>query len=175
MARNGAGAARGPDAEGRCIGERGQGAVQQARAARGVLLLNQSGFDRGAPAAEINQRVEIIHEFLDMKDNAITQVKVGQEFLVRLRLRAAKRDSLPQLAVVDLLPGGVEAVLELRPQADSSAPGADPAAMNARRVGAAHRSGGEIGLVSGAHRRARRPAWCSTAMWARMPRRSCIA
>jgi hypothetical protein len=94
-------------------------------------LLNQSGFDRGVPAAEINQSVEVIHEFLDMQDNVITQVKVGQEFLVRLRLRAVKRDSLPQLAVVDLLPGGVESVLELRPQADSSASGVDPAKMNA--------------------------------------------
>jgi hypothetical protein len=91
-------------------------------------LLNESGFDRGVPPAEINRGIEIIHEFLDMKDTVITQAKVGQEFLVRLRLRATERDRLPQLALVDLLPGGVEAVLELRPQADSSAPGVDPIA-----------------------------------------------
>ena len=92
-------------------------------------VLNESGFDRNVPAAEINQGVEIIREFLDLKDNVITQVKVGEEFLVRIRLRATKRDRLPQIAVVDLLPGGVEAVLELRPPSDSSAPGADPATM----------------------------------------------
>jgi len=92
------------------------------------FVLNQSGFERNLPAAEMNQGVEIIREFLDLKtSNQITKVKVGEEFLVRLRLRATKRDRLPQLAVVDLLPGGVEAVLELRPPADSTTPGADPA------------------------------------------------
>ncbi len=50
---------------------------------------------------------------------------------MRIRLRATKADRLPQLAVVDLLPGGVEAVLELRPPADSSAPAADPATTGA--------------------------------------------
>ncbi len=37
------------------------------------------------------------------------------------------------VAVVDLLPGGVESVLELQPVADSSSPGADPA--SAQRTG----------------------------------------
>jgi uncharacterized protein YfaS (alpha-2-macroglobulin family) len=91
-------------------------------------VLNESGFERNMPAAEMNQGVEIIREFLDIKtNNPISKVTVGQEFLVRLRLRATKRDRLPQLAVVDLLPGGVEAVLELSPPSDSSTPGADPA------------------------------------------------
>jgi len=53
---------------------------------------------------------------------------VGDEFLVRVRLRATKRDFINQVAVVDLLPGGTEPVLELRPSADSSTPGTDPAA-----------------------------------------------
>jgi len=70
-------------------------------------------------------------------------VKVGEEFLVRLRVRAAKRDRVPQIAIVDLLPGGTEAVLELRPPADSSTPGADPAAS---RQGAGRYSGLPIGL-----------------------------
>jgi hypothetical protein len=94
-------------------------------------VLNESGFERNLPAAEMHQGIEIIREFVDMKDNVITQVKVGEEFLVRLRLRATQRDRLPQIAVVDLLPGGVEAVLELRPPSDSSAPGADPALTSA--------------------------------------------
>jgi len=95
-------------------------------------VLNQSGFERKMPGAEMNQGIEIIREFLDLKSsNPITKVKVGEEFLVRLRLRATKRDRLPQLAIVDLLPGGVEAVLELRPPADSSTPAADPATTGA--------------------------------------------
>jgi uncharacterized protein YfaS (alpha-2-macroglobulin family) len=90
-------------------------------------VLDQSGFERNMPAAETSQGVEIIREFLDLKMNPVTKVKVGEEFLVRLRLRATKGDRLAQLAVVDLLPGGVEAVLELRAPADSSTAGTDPA------------------------------------------------
>jgi len=41
-----------------------------------------------------------------------TQVKVGQEFWVRLRVRTTQRDRLSQIAVVDLLPGGVEPTLD---------------------------------------------------------------
>src|SRR5437764_12473102 len=67
--------------------------------------VNESGFDRNAPAAALNQGIEVIHEFLDMKGSVITRVKVGEEFLVRVRLRAVKRDRVPQIAVVDLLPG----------------------------------------------------------------------
>ncbi len=90
--------------------------------------INESGFDRNPPAAA-NQGIEVIHEFLDIRGNVVTRVKVGEEFLVRVRLRALKRDWVPQVAIVDLLPGGTEPVLELRPPADSSTPNADPATV----------------------------------------------
>jgi len=96
--------------------------------------LEQSGFDRVLPAAGVNEGVEVIHEFLDLQGNVITQVRVGQEFLARVRVRAMNRTGLSQIAVVDLLPGGTEAVLELQPAADSSSPAADPAS-SARGVG----------------------------------------
>jgi alpha-2-macroglobulin len=89
--------------------------------------LDESGFDRNPPAAAVSQGIEVIHEFLDLNGNPVTRVTVGQEFLVRVRLRATQRDRVPQIALIDLLPGGTEAVLELRPPADSSAPAADPA------------------------------------------------
>src|SRR5690606_22214851 len=41
---------------------------------------------------------------------SIDQVRVGDEFLVRLRLRAKDFDQVQQVAVVDLLPGGTEPV-----------------------------------------------------------------
>ena len=104
--------------------------------------VNESGFERKSPASAVDQGIEIIHEFLDLNGNPVAKVKVGEEFLVRLRLRATKRDRISQIAVVDLLPGGTEAVLELRPPSDSSTPDADPAAS---RQGAGH-SGLAIGL-----------------------------
>jgi uncharacterized protein YfaS (alpha-2-macroglobulin family) len=74
--------------------------------------INESGFDRNPPAAEISRDLEVIHEFLDMKGNVTTKVKVGEEFWVRLRLRSTNRDRVSQIAVVDLLPGGVEPTLD---------------------------------------------------------------
>jgi uncharacterized protein YfaS (alpha-2-macroglobulin family) len=90
-------------------------------------VINESGFDRNVPAAEIKQGIEVFREFLDMKGSPLVHPKVGEEFLVRLRLRATNRDRLYQIAVVDLLPGGVEPVLELQPPADTANAGADPA------------------------------------------------
>jgi alpha-2-macroglobulin len=86
---------------------------------------------------ELSQGVEIFREFLDVKGVPVTRVTVGEEFLVRLRLRTTRRDRLPQIAVVDLLPGGVEAVLELQPPADTSNAGVDPAVARARAAAAA--------------------------------------
>jgi hypothetical protein len=74
--------------------------------------IDESGFDRNPPASEVSQGLEVIHEFLDLNGNVTTQVKVGEEFWVRLRVRTTNRDYLYQAAVVDLLPGGVEPTLD---------------------------------------------------------------
>jgi hypothetical protein len=79
--------------------------------------------------------VEVFHEFLDLQGNVIAKATVGEEFLVRVRLRPTTRSRISQIAVVDLLPGGTEPVLELRPTADSSTPGADPASAPAANSG----------------------------------------
>jgi uncharacterized protein YfaS (alpha-2-macroglobulin family) len=91
--------------------------------------VDESGYDRNPPAAELSKGIEVIHEFLDSKGNAVAQIAVGQEFLVRLRLRATKLDRVEQVAVVDLLPGGMEPVIELQPPADTANAAADPAAV----------------------------------------------
>lgn len=91
--------------------------------------INESGYDRNPPVEETRQGVEIIHEFLDANGNPVSQVKVGQEFLIRLRIRSTQRDVVQQVAVVDLLPGGVEPRLELAPPADTANAGVDPAVM----------------------------------------------
>lgn len=97
------------------------------------FALTESGFDRGQPAADKSEGVEIVREFLDAKGKPVSRVAVGEEFLVRLRVRATTRERQPQIAIVDLLPGGVEPVLELQAPADSSVPGVDPA-MQRQRV-----------------------------------------
>jgi uncharacterized protein YfaS (alpha-2-macroglobulin family) len=90
-------------------------------------VLAESGFDRRPQTTEVRQGVEILRDFVDERGNVLTRVTVGQEFFVRLRLRALDRDAYRQIAVVDVLPGGVEPVLEVQAQANSSTPGEDPA------------------------------------------------
>ncbi len=99
--------------------------------------VNESGFDRALPAAEISQGIEVFREFLDAAGNPTTRVTVGQEFFVRLRVRAMKRDRQRQVVVVDLLPGGVEPVLELQPASSSGTPADDPALLRQRGAGGA--------------------------------------
>ncbi|MGF6111282.1 alpha-2-macroglobulin family protein [Pseudomonas frederiksbergensis] len=78
-------------------------------------MLSEAGFDRGT-LKPISNGLEIIHEYLDLDGKAVSKVSVGDEFLVRLRLRATDRDQVQQVAVVDLLPGGVEPVYRLPPE-----------------------------------------------------------
>jgi uncharacterized protein YfaS (alpha-2-macroglobulin family) len=91
------------------------------------FTLTELGFDRTPATAEIKQGVEILREFVDDKGNVLTRVAIGQEFFVRLRVRAIDRDRWQQIAIVDVLPGAIEPVLELQAPADSSTPGEDPA------------------------------------------------
>jgi len=97
--------------------------------APGYYVFNQSGFDRSPPTTDLSEGIEIVRDFLDAKGNPTSRVTLGDEFFVRLRVRATRRDRQPAIAIVDLLPGGVEAVLELQPSADSSTPDADPAQL----------------------------------------------
>lgn len=74
--------------------------------------LVESGFDQqSATLPEVKQGLEIQREYLDLTGKPLEKVKVGDEFLVRLRLRTVDKDYLSQIAVVDLLPGGVEPVI----------------------------------------------------------------
>jgi uncharacterized protein YfaS (alpha-2-macroglobulin family) len=74
--------------------------------------LTESGFDQqSATLPEVKQGLEIQREYLDVAGKPLEKIKVGEEFLVRLRLRTVDKDYLGQVAVVDLLPGGVEPVI----------------------------------------------------------------
>jgi uncharacterized protein YfaS (alpha-2-macroglobulin family) len=74
--------------------------------------LVESGFDQqSATLPEVKQGLEIQREYLDLTGKPLEKVKVGDEFLVRLRLRTVDKAYLSQVAVVDLLPGGVEPVI----------------------------------------------------------------
>ncbi|MED5526251.1 MAG: alpha-2-macroglobulin [Pseudomonadota bacterium] len=72
-------------------------------------LLSQEGFDQ-QPPEPFSQGLEVSRDYLSLDGQPLGKVKVGDEFLVRLRLRATNLDQLQQVVMIDLLPGGVEPV-----------------------------------------------------------------
>ncbi len=71
----------------------------------------ESGFERSVPKEVVSKGLEIIHEFLDAKGKVVTEAAVGDELTVRVRVRSTERNEVPQVALVDVLPGGLEPVL----------------------------------------------------------------
>jgi len=85
-------------------------------------VLSQTGYDTAMPKAVQDQGIEIVREYLGANGKPVTQAELGQEITVRLRLRALGADAIGSIAIIDLLPGGFEPVVQLPPPAaDSSA------------------------------------------------------
>jgi hypothetical protein len=77
-------------------------------------LVTQAGFDLALPKKEVKEGIEAMHEYLDLKGNAINTCKVGEEILVRVKARALASAQIHNSVAVDLLPGGFELVYEGR-------------------------------------------------------------
>jgi uncharacterized protein YfaS (alpha-2-macroglobulin family) len=86
--------------------------VRPGEGARAWYVLNESGFDRAAPREAQSNGLEVVREYLDDNGKPVTTIKQGDEVTVRLRLRALQQQAFGPVAVVDLLPGGFEAVLQ---------------------------------------------------------------
>lgn len=71
----------------------------------------ESGYEKALPKEAKSQGMEIIHEFLDAAGKVITEAALGEEVTVRIRVRSLERSQIAQVALVDLLPGGLEPVL----------------------------------------------------------------
>ncbi len=71
---------------------------------------SESGFERALPDKPLQQGMEIVHEVLNAAGQVITEAKLGDEVTVRVRVRSLDRAQIPQVALVDILPGGLEPV-----------------------------------------------------------------
>jgi hypothetical protein len=85
-------------------------------------MVSENGFDRKPPTDAVSDGLEIAQEITGLDSKPITQVKIGEEFKVKLTFRSTSRDKLSQVAIVDLLPGGLEPVLNARAEAEAPAP-----------------------------------------------------
>jgi uncharacterized protein YfaS (alpha-2-macroglobulin family) len=83
--------------------------------------LTQAGFARAVPTDEVKQGFELQREYRDAGGKAVTSVALGDELDVHLRVRATRPDGVNSVALVDLLPGGFEPVLEPPPNPDDAA------------------------------------------------------
>ena len=74
--------------------------------------VTEAGFDRHPPETILRQGIDIVRAYVDKDGQPLDRVRVGDTFTVRLTLRAGERDTGAEVAIVDLLPGGVEPVVE---------------------------------------------------------------
>jgi alpha-2-macroglobulin len=75
------------------------------------FAVTETGFDKQIPSTELRNGIEILREYVDSKGLPIKSLKVGDEVTVKLKFRATERDYVSNVALIDLLPGGFEAVL----------------------------------------------------------------
>ncbi len=81
-----------------------------------------AGYDKGLPDKEIKDRIEIQREYRDLKGAVTTKTEIGSEILVHVKVRSVGPGYHSNVAVVELLPGGFEVVLDKTRGASSSAP-----------------------------------------------------
>ena len=97
----------------------------------------EQGYERSLPAAATSQGMEVFHEVINAKGDTVTEVELGQEVFVRIRVRSLGQQSVANVALVDVLPGGLEPVLQAASDApEANAGGAAPnAPLWQRRLG----------------------------------------
>jgi uncharacterized protein YfaS (alpha-2-macroglobulin family) len=108
--------------------------------------VTETGFDKAVPKAEVRAGMEVLREFVDSAGKPVTTIVVGDEVTVRLKFRAIGRAFVPNVALIDLMPGGFEPVLETAAESAPQAqePAAAPAATSAVRGLAGSRSNWQI-------------------------------
>jgi uncharacterized protein YfaS (alpha-2-macroglobulin family) len=70
--------------------------------------LTQAGFDKNLPTTAIQQGIDVFREYRNAEDKVVTNVSLGEDMIVHIRVRANDGQSHSNIALVDLLPGGFE-------------------------------------------------------------------
>jgi len=70
----------------------------------------EAGFDRQISNKTVTDGLEVYRELLDKAGKPVTSTQLGDIVTVRLRVRSLRPESVTNVAVVDLLPGGFEVV-----------------------------------------------------------------
>jgi uncharacterized protein YfaS (alpha-2-macroglobulin family) len=70
----------------------------------------EAGFDRHVPTKPVTAGLEVHRELLDKDNQPVTRTKLGESIHVRLQARSVGDESITNVAIIDLLPGGFEVV-----------------------------------------------------------------
>ena len=89
--------------------------------------VTMAGFDKSLPQKEIKDGIEVQREYRDLKGNVITSTALGSEIEVHFKMRSVKSGYHSNVAIVDLLPGGFDVVIE------KSRPASQPAQVSEQR------------------------------------------
>jgi len=78
--------------------------------------VTQAGFDLDPPKDETKEQLEVQRELQTLEGRVVKEAELGSEVEVHLKLRSVQNGGTAHVAIVDLLPGGFEVVMD-RPQA----------------------------------------------------------
>ncbi|OCG26553.1 hypothetical protein A9G11_13755 [Gilliamella sp. wkB108] len=82
-------------------------------------MLSEQGFDTKIPEKPIKRGLEVYREFTDEDGKPVDHVKLGDKINVTVQIRTISEEGADNIAIVDLLPGGFEAVQQpVNPQQD---------------------------------------------------------
>jgi len=84
------------------------------------LAVEQTGFDRTAPANALRHGLEIVREYTDVHGHPLSTVTLGEDVDVHLKIRATGNAGVGDVVIVDLLPGGFDPVLNPPPEPSDS-------------------------------------------------------
>ncbi len=84
----------------------------------------QAGFDLELPTSAVKEKIEIVREYTDSKGNLVKEVRMGDEIEVHIKVRMtdAFGKGIGNVAIVDLLPAGFEAILKSFPDRGDDTP-----------------------------------------------------
>ncbi|WP_230473796.1 alpha-2-macroglobulin family protein [Dyella choica] len=83
-------------------------------------VASQSGYDRVQPDKAIANGIEILRDYTDKQGKRLDTATLGEEIDVHVKIRAIGHDAVGDVAIVDLLPGGFEPVIEPPPAVDGA-------------------------------------------------------
>jgi uncharacterized protein YfaS (alpha-2-macroglobulin family) len=78
--------------------------------------VTQAGFDLDPPKDEIKEQLEVQRELQTLEGKVVKEAPLGAEVEVHVKLRSIQGGGTAHVAIVDLLPGGFEVVMD-RPRA----------------------------------------------------------